>query len=158
MRDGCCMDSIINRASAERRAKAAFRYPLMEGRKEVRRLTSSGSGADISERDAADLLHKLITESILVQGLFLGSSEVAAGQVGRVFMGPDGLVWVRAGEQRTEPFLRFDPAVAVRFKYGDTRAFPDIPIPGDLRLASALIFVFADGSEMALFEIAMDPE
>ena len=121
-------------------------------------MASSGSGADISDRDAADLLHKLITELIPVQGLFLGHGSVAAGQVGRVFIGPDGLVWVRAGEQRTEPFLRFDPSVAVRFKYGDTRAFPNIPIPGDLRLTSALVFVFADGTEMALFELAAEPE
>ncbi len=121
-------------------------------------MASTGSGADISERDAADLLHKLITESIPVQGLFLGHDAVAAGLVGHVFIGPDGLVWVRAGEQRTEPFLRFDPATAVRFKYGDTRAFPNIPIPGDLRLASALVFVFADGTEMAIFELAAEPE
>lgn len=117
-------------------------------------MATPGSGADISERDAADLLHKLITESTLVQGLFLGRDSVAAGLVGRVFIGPDRLVWVRRGEQRTEPFLRFDPAAATAFKYGDTRAFPNISIPGDLRLASALIFVFADGTQMALFEIA----
>jgi hypothetical protein len=116
-------------------------------------MTTSGSGADITERDAADLLHKLITESILVQGLFLGHDSVATGLVGRVFIGADGLVWLRRGEQRSEPFLRFDPAAATGFKYGDTRAFPDIPIPGDLRLASALIFIFADGTQMALFEI-----
>ena len=119
-------------------------------------MSPSGSGADISERDAADLLHKLITESIRVQALFLGSASVAAGLVGRVFIGPDQLIWIREGESRSEPFLRFDPGSATGFKYGDTRAFPDIPIPGDLRLASALIFVYADGSQMALFEIAMD--
>lgn len=114
----------------------------------------SGSGADITERDAADLLHKLITESLRVQALFLGSGGVATGLVGRVFIGPDRLVWVRTGGERSEPFLRFDPAQATGFKYGDTRAFPNIPIPGDLRLASALVFLFADGSQMALFEIA----
>jgi hypothetical protein len=114
----------------------------------------SGTGADISERDAADLLHKLITESLRVQALFLGSSGMATGLVGRVFIGPDRLVWVRQGEERSEPFLRFDPAQATGFKYGDTRAFPNIPIPGDLRLESALVFLFADESQMALFEIA----
>ncbi len=119
-------------------------------------MTTSGTGADISERDAADLLHKLITEAIPVQGLFLGHGSVATGLVGRVFMGPDELVWVRAGEQRTEPFLRFDPSVAVAFKYGDRRAFPNIPIPGDLGLAAALVFVFADGTEMAIFELTTD--
>ena len=117
-------------------------------------MPSTGSGADISEREAADLLHKLITEAIRVQGLFLGRGSVATGLVGHVFLGPDGLVWVREGEQHTEPFLRFDPAAAVRFKYGDTRAFPNIPIPGDLRLASALIFIYEDGTQMSLFEIA----
>jgi hypothetical protein len=119
-------------------------------------MSSTGSGADISERDAADLLHKLITESIRVQALFLGPRSVATGLVGRVFIGPDQLIWVRPGENRSEPFLRFDPATATGFKYGDTRAFPDIPIPGDLRLSSALIFVFSDGSQMALFELATD--
>jgi hypothetical protein len=113
----------------------------------------SGTGADISERDAADLLHKLITESLRVQALFLGSGSVATGLVGRVFIGPDRLVWVRQGEERSEPFLRFDPAQATGFKYGDTRAFPNIPIPGDLQLESALVFLFPDGSQMALFEI-----
>lgn len=117
-------------------------------------MPSSGSGADISDRDAADLLHKLITESTLVQGLFLGHDGLATGLVGRVFIGPDRLVWVRPGSQRAEPFLRFDPAAATAFKYGDTRAFPNIPIPGDLKLASALIFIFPDGTQMALFEIA----
>lgn len=121
-------------------------------------MATTGSGADISERDAADLLHKLITESTPVQGLFLGHDAVATGLVGRVFIGPDRLVWVRRGEQRSEPFLRFDPAAATGFKYGDTRAFPNIPIPGDLRLASALIFIFADGTQMALFEIAADAD
>ena len=119
-------------------------------------MSSSGSGADISERDAADLLHKLITESIRVQALYLGPGSVAAGLVGRVFIGPDRLIWVRPGENRSEPFLRFNPAVATGFKYGDTRAFPDIPIPGDLRLASALIFIFPDGGQMALFELATE--
>jgi hypothetical protein len=119
-------------------------------------MSSAGSGADISERDAADLLHKLITESIRVQALFLGQGSIASGLVGQVFLGPDKLIWVRPGENRSEPFMRFDPAVATAFKYGDTRAFPDIPIPGDLRLASALIFIFRDGSQLALFEIATD--
>lgn len=119
-------------------------------------MSSPGTGADISERDAADLLHKLITESSVVQALFLGHGSVATGLVGRVFVGPDRLIWVRRGEDRTEPFLRFDPSAAVGFKYGDTRAFPDIPIPGDLRLASALIFLFSDGTQMALFEIATE--
>jgi len=114
----------------------------------------SGTGADISERDAADLLHKLITESLRVQALFLAPEGVATGLVGHVFIGPDRLVWVRQGEARSEPFLRFDPAKASGFKYGDTRAFPNIPIPGDLRLSSALVFVYADGSQVALFEIA----
>lgn len=120
-------------------------------------MPSFGTGADISERDAADLLHKLITEQSRVQALFLGHDSVASGLVGRVFIGPDHLVWVRHGEQRSEPFLRFDPAAAVGFKYGDTRAFPDIPIPGDLRLASALIFLYSDQTQMALFEIAEEP-
>jgi hypothetical protein len=115
---------------------------------------SSGTGADISERDAADLLHKLITEQTEVQALFLGHDSVAAGLVGHVFIGPDQLIWVRHGEARSEPFLRFNPAAAVGFKYGDTRAFPNIPIPGDLRLASALIFIYPDQTQMALFEIA----
>ena len=119
-------------------------------------MSTAGSGADISERDAADLLHKLITESIRVQALYLGQGSVALGLVGRVFIGPDQLIWVREGENRSEPFLRFDPSSASGFKYGDTRAFPDIPIPGDLQLASALIFVYADGSQMSLFEIATE--
>lgn len=119
-------------------------------------MSTAGSGADISERDAADLLHKLITESIRVQALYLGQGSVATGLVGRVFIGPDQLIWVREGENRSEPFLRFDPSAAASFKYGDTRAFPDIPIPGDLRLASALIFIYADGSQMSLFEIATE--
>jgi len=114
----------------------------------------SGTGSDISERDAADLLHKLITESLRVQALFQASGAVAAGLVGHVFIGPDRLVWVRQGEERSEPFLRFDPAQASGFKYGDTRAFPDIPIPGNLRLASALVFLYPDDSQVALFEIA----
>lgn len=119
-------------------------------------MSSAGSGADISERDAADLLHKLVTESLRVQALFLGQGSVATGLVGRVFIGPDELIWVREGENRSEPFLRFNPAAATAFKYGDTRAFPDIPIPGDLRLASALIFIYGDGTQMALFEIATE--
>jgi hypothetical protein len=116
-------------------------------------MATTGSGADISKDDASDLLHKLITESIRVKALYLGHGLVATGLVGRVFLGPDKLIWVRGGESRNEPFLRFDPLSAVSFKYGDSRSFPDIPIPGDLRLASALIFVYPDGSEMTLFEI-----
>lgn len=117
-------------------------------------MPSSGTGADITEREAADLLHKLITERSPVQALFLGRDSVASGLVGHVFIGPDHMVWVRHGEERSEPFLRFNPAAAVGFKYGDRRAFPNIPIPGDLHLASALIFIFSDETQMALFEIA----
>lgn len=117
-------------------------------------MPSPGTGADITERDAADLLHKLITEKCEVQALFLGRGSTAAGLVGHVFIGPDHMVWIRHGEERSEPFMRFDPASAVSFKYGDRRAFPNIPIPGDLHLASALIFIFPDQTQMALFEIA----
>jgi hypothetical protein len=118
---------------------------------------SSGKGSDITERDAADLLHKLITESMKVQVVFTGPDRVAAGLVGLVTADRDGLVWVKQGVREDEPFFRFDARIAASFKYADERVFP--PLRRDTEtpsLKSALIFIYADGSQVGLYELATE--
>ncbi len=119
-------------------------------------MSSSGTGSDISRQDAADMLHKFITESTKVQALMHAKSGLTSGTIGVVTPKPDGTFWV-IPDRITVPlttFLAFRVDSAVRFKYGDRRAFagPMLTQPdGAPRLASALSLGFADDSP--LFEI-----
>ncbi len=120
---------------------------------------SSGTGADLTAQEANDLLHKLITESTKLQAVLSvgGCPRLIATVTGVARVGPDNTVLVveREGEVGT-PHITFDPSLAVVRKYADTRGFPapGATIFGAPRLSSVLCFVFADRSQLALFEVA----
>jgi hypothetical protein len=120
------------------------------------RSSESGIGSPISAQDATDLLHKLMTESIKVQAAFIGRGAISTGVIGFVEPAPRGLIGVtpRTGAV-DDPFLIFDPLQATDFRYGDVRSFPDIsPFFGGPKLTSALCFIYPDGVQVVLFEIA----
>jgi hypothetical protein len=119
---------------------------------------SSGTGSDVTLEEAKDLLHKLITESIKVQAVITSPSGVAATVPGLVKGSPDGDLFVLVEQRPGEPMISFNPSEALSRKYGDRRAFsgpsPELELHGAPRLTSALIFLFRDGVQVALFEIA----
>ena len=119
-------------------------------------MSSQGTGSEISKQDAADLLHKLITESAKVQAVFRGRGSVGAGVIGPVSRGLGNLVIVKRGAAVDDPFLSFDPWDATVFKYGDSRTFPDPSrlVSGAPKFISVLCFVYPDGAQVLLFEIA----
>jgi len=120
---------------------------------------SSGKGSDINPQDASDLLHKLITESATVQASFNSSCGISVAILGAVKTCPDGRLAVVGGETRapTTPTVFFDPRLAVRRTYGDSRTLlAESPgPPGAPTFSSALCFVFPDGSRFCLFEAAL---
>jgi hypothetical protein len=121
-------------------------------------MPSSGTGSDISPQEAHDLLNKWMNESTKVQGLLVTSNGFRAQTLGTVIPSPNGGVSVVL--DRKPPlttFFEFKPGLASQLKYGDTRAFPAgliEEVAGAPTFASALTFVFPDGSVVALFEIA----
>ena len=118
-------------------------------------MSSQGTGTDISAQDANDLLQKLITESTKVQAMFVGRGSVTAAIQGFVSWQPGDIVQITERLSITSPSLAFGLKDVAAFKYGDNRAFPGAsPLPGTPRLSSALCFVYPDGSQVALFEIA----
>jgi hypothetical protein len=119
-------------------------------------MPSSGTGADISRAEAEDLLHKLITESIKVQAVFHGRGGVGAALCGLVKARSTDEIVVTEGGETTAPSLFFGLKDVASFKYGDDRVFPGAKpsLPGAPRLSSALVFVYPDGTQIALFEIA----
>lgn len=119
-------------------------------------MSTPGVEADISVSEAADLLHKLRTESAKVQVLFHGRGGLAAGVTGFVLPGPFGLVVIKPSDEAEDPFFIFNPHVATSFKYAHNSSLPPLPIPGQSRLISSLLFIYPDQSQITIFEI--DPE
>ena len=124
-------------------------------------MSSQGTGADISHEDANHLLEKLLFKSKKVQIAFNG---VIPGLrfffTGVVQVSPEGSLCIRGGTDHSSPCMFFDPSQAVLRKYGDSRSFPTtIPkfVIGASTFARGLIYVFADTSQLALFEI-VEPE
>jgi hypothetical protein len=120
---------------------------------------SPGTGADLTPLEASDLLKKLITESTKVQATLSTTTGLVAAVTGFVMAAPDGAFGVLPDRSGTAPtsFALFKPSLAIRFKYGDDRAIPSraaATIPGAPRFLSGLSFVFADNSQITLFEIA----
>jgi len=119
-------------------------------------MSSPGVEANISVSEAADLLHKLRTESAKVQVLFHGRAGLAAQVTGFVQPGPLGLVVIKPSEDVEDPFFVFNPNAATSFKYADNFALPPSTTPGRSRLLSSLIFIYPDQSQVTIFEI--DPK
>jgi len=119
-------------------------------------MSSPGVEANISVSEAADLLHKLRTESTKLQVLFHGRGGLAAGVTGCVLPGPLGLVVVKPSEDVEDPFFIFNPQAATSFKYADNSGLRPSTIPGALRFLSSLTFLYPDQSQVTIFEI--DPE
>ena len=122
-------------------------------------MSSQGTGSLISPSDANDLLHKLITESTKVQAAFGGVVPgLAAVVTGVLKISPDtGVIWVTGGNPLFASQLAFDPEQATARTYGDLRAFgatAQAIETGAPRVVAALAFVFADNSQLTLFEMA----
>lgn len=117
-------------------------------------MSSRGTGSDISLQDAIDLLHKLMTEFTKVVGNLGTASGVRSAVCGKVKVAGDGTFWVIDEELPVPPAIIFDPQLAVRRTYGDSRSMS--PRPTDApekmpRFESALCFEFADGTRLCLF-------
>jgi hypothetical protein len=119
-------------------------------------MSSQGTGADISREDASDLLHKLVTESIKVRAVFISGIGVMATVAGLLKVAPTGELAVEERRAVGTPLILFNPAMAMSHKYGDDRAFPvgRSSLPDVARHSSALCFIFRDGSQLVLFELA----
>ena len=119
-------------------------------------MSSSGTGSDISRQDAADMLHKFITESTKVQAMLVGRGGVGSSVQGTVSSPQAGVVRVSERKSPADATLFFGLKDVSAFKYGDNRAFPSSAgIPGTPRLTNALCFVYPDGVQVVLFEIAV---
>jgi len=116
-------------------------------------MRSSGTGSDISAQDAKDLLSKLITESTKVQVMFRALHEVSAGLQGILGLAASDLIVVKPDLAPDAPFLSFKPNQAVAFKYAAGHAIPEPTLPDVPRFTGALMLIYPDGSQIALFEI-----
>jgi hypothetical protein len=117
--------------------------------------SSGGTASDISRREANDLLHKLITESIKLQAVFWGRGGVLVTLIGTATTPQPDTVLISERRSPTDASLLFGLKDVSAFKYGDNRAFPGVSgIPGTPRLASALCLVYPDNTQVVLFEIA----
>jgi hypothetical protein len=117
-------------------------------------MSSQGTGSPITQEEANDLLHKLITESTKVQAVFVSGSGVTATVPGRLKSRPEGNFAVFEREEPGTPMFIFNPSFATSRRYGDNRAFSNPPPNASPRFTSALIFILPDGSQVALFAIA----
>jgi hypothetical protein len=122
-------------------------------------MSSEGTGAPISQQDAMDLLHKLMTESTKVVANFRCSDgRVKASVVGLIRSAPDGALWVVDPEVPLGSMLSFDPSLFTVRKYGDGRSMLDGgETPFGTRIRSLLTFVFAEGSTLGIFDFS-DPD
>jgi hypothetical protein len=120
-------------------------------------MPSPGTAADISAQDANDLLQKLITESANVQAVFWGRGDVSVTVRGFASRPVDGVVQITEGKGLDSASLSFGLRDVIKFKYADNRAFPSADVPGVPRRLSALIFVYPDDTQVALFELADTP-
>ena len=116
------------------------------------------SAADLSRQDGMDLLNKLVTESRKVE-IFLMSPRngLTCSVRGIPHVGPDQRIWVADRREVGEPNVAFTPSLAVGAKYGDERMTREFPLLADRfreNFVSALMFVFGDGSIVALFELS----
>jgi hypothetical protein len=117
-------------------------------------MSSSGKGFDISQQEAADLLHKLITESAKVRiALWSPTAGAVATVTGVIKSAEDGQFMVQEGDAIGVPTIGFKPRNAIGFKYGDDRVLPASAPDKTLLFSSALTFIFPDGTLVSVFEI-----
>jgi hypothetical protein len=123
---------------------------------------SSGAGSDISQQEAFDLLHKLITESTKVLCLLrVGRTGFGATGYGVVRVAPDDTIMIFSNPDSTVPeCIQFDPALAIRRTYGDERSMLEHPpaLKNSPRLKSALCFAFENDTRVCLFELDQEVE
>lgn len=117
------------------------------------------SATDLSRQEGMDLLSKLITESKKVEVFMMSASfgMVTCSLRGTPIVGTDGRVWIKAkGAGPGDPNFAFIPSAAFAAKYGDERIAEDFPPLADRfrdNFASALMFLFNNGSLICLFEL-----
>jgi hypothetical protein len=123
-------------------------------------MSSRGTGSDITLQDAIDLLHKLMTEATKVVAILSVPPRVTASIAGVLKLAPDDTLWVLNEELAPPHLISFDPRLAVRRTYGDTRTMPPVPEGAPKGVprcfASALCFVFPEDVRLCLFEASED--
>ena len=124
-------------------------------------MDSAGTGVEITQQEAHDLLHRLMTESIKVEAVLAVRSvpSLRAYVIGTLAVLPDQAFVIAGSFGVGAPIISFDPTSATRLKYGDARAFHAATtqeIPGAPRQLSAICFLFPDDSQITLYEIASD--
>jgi hypothetical protein len=108
-----------------------------------------GTGAQITEQEATDLLHRLATLD-KVLGHVTGDSSLFAFAVGKLRFADGGSVWIVTDvNDLLSAKIGFHPASAILRTYGDDRTFSPPP-QNTPPLKSALCFLFPDGSKAAL--------
>jgi hypothetical protein len=118
------------------------------------------SAADLSPQEGMDLLNKLITESKRVEVFMVSMSfgMVTCSLRGIPSIKSDGRVWIAdKGFKPGDPNFAFLPLAASAAKYGDERIAKDFPFMADRfreHFASVLMFIFATGAVIGLFELA----
>jgi hypothetical protein len=122
-------------------------------------MSLSDAGSEITIQEAADLLHKLATESVKVLAhlTLRPGSQSSATVTGRVKLGKDGSVCIMNCDELLSSKLTFNPSFAIRRIYGDDRSldpyFNELLLGGP-RFLSALCFFFPDSSLLGLWECA----
>jgi hypothetical protein len=118
-------------------------------------MPSSGIGSDITLQEAVDLLHKLTTEFTKVVASLGVSPGLRASVFGKVKIAKqDDTFWVMGDNFPVPSTISFDPRLAVRRTYGDSRAIPSLPEGAPEkwpRFSSALCFEFPNGTRLCLF-------
>jgi hypothetical protein len=123
------------------------------------------TAAPLTPQETNDLLHKLITESRKVHAAFISPHSVSGVQAfvsGTLRVSQDTrgdyLVNVLERESASDtPELSFNPSAAVSCTYADVRPLELKPAVADYfkkQFSSAITFMYADGSLVALFEFA----
>jgi hypothetical protein len=120
-------------------------------------MSSRGKGSDITPQDASDLLHKLATEFTKVAAVVTATSNVRSHVCGTIKFAEDGGVWVIDERQSPASLISFDPRLAERRTYGDSRTLSRPPAPTMPSLESAICFLFPDGITIGLFAL-LPPE
>lgn len=88
--------------------------------------------------------------------MFRASHEVSAGLQGVLGLAAQDLIVVKPDLTPDAPFLSFKPSRAVAFKYAADRTIPEPTLPGVPLFTGALMLIYPDGSQIALFEIATE--
>jgi hypothetical protein len=114
------------------------------------------SSSRLTLQETVDLLHKLMTDSVIVQAAFLVPGSRVTVHVRGLVVFHEDKVEIGGGEDVDSASLRFELDSVTGATYGDRRAFSGTEHEGlfpTFRFSSALSIYFHD-SVLILFEVA----